>query len=705
MPDQEKKVLDALDCAVKEVEIPKSLQPENIQKILVESEQVRKMSPGFRQKFKWNRYYSYVAAAAILVLVIGAGVFSKHGMLRDFAGKSFDGKGSMVQEASDEAMNEAAKSETKSAEADTSPSKEMLASAGDYEEVYDYIKTYQDAVKEMQSNQSEVYGGGIYEEASDSDGRTLDNIASSQEKWNAAATENLAAGEKGGFSDTNVRTEGIGEADIVKTDGSYLYVLKESESEIAIIDARSDKMKLVSTIKSSEKGQISEFYVAGKQVFVLTTEYNYKLDKNGVEIYDGAELEMLVYNVKDIANPKLTDRITQSGHYRTSRFVDGYLYLFSEFSVDECKKDDFHSFIPLINGSLLPEDCIYLPEEHAANRYTIVVSVKTDNPGKIVDQKAVLSEYGECYVSHNNIYIYENMWNSVLFRTKALTSKYVRTDARVLGSNFNERNRTLIRRISYENGKLTGEAKCEIKGRLNDSFSIDEYDGTLRVVTTIDGSIEMTNAVFVLDKDLKIIGKITDLAKGEQVFSARFFGKTGYFVTFRQTDPLFSVDFSNPKKPKIIGTLKIPGFSEYLHFYGDSLLLGIGMDADEKTGITNGVKISMFDISDPSDVKEVHKHLIKDACYSEVFHDYRAVLVDPKKNLIGFQVDGNRENYYIFSYDKVNGFQVEMKEEVNGAGGAGTRGLYIGDRFYVVKGNTVESYRMGTFEKVDDLVV
>ena len=704
MPDQEKKVLDALDSALKETAVPESLQPENIQKMLEDSQKAKKSYSVSGRKFKWNRYYSYAAAAAaMLVLVIGIEVFTKGGMRQQFPDGSQVMKDQTVQEKESAEVKSEAKAAGASEEAAANPEEEKLAAAGDYEEVYDYIRTYQDALAETKR----IEGGFI----SDLFSRIRGDAAKSESATESVgeSTDSAAAGAPGydveneSFSDTNVRTEGIGEADIVKTDGTYLYVLKENDTEIAVIDTRNEKMKQISTIKSREKGQISEFYVSGKQVFVLTTVYRSKLDEKGAELYVGPDMEMLVYNVEDITTPKLTDSITQSGFYKTSRFVDGYLYLFSEFYVEECRKDSFHSFIPLINGKLLPEDRIYLPENHAANQYTVVVSVKLDNPGEIVDQKAVLAENGQCYVSHNNIYIYEQAWNSVLFRADSTERKLSFTDAS--GSKMAEKNKTLIRRISYKNGRLTGAAQGKVDGRLKDSFSIDEYDGTLRVVTTIDGSSETENAVFVLDKDLKIIGKIKDIAKGEQVYSARFFGKTGYFVTFRQTDPLFSVDFSDPKNPKIIGSLKIPGFSEYLHPYGDGLLLGIGMDADEKSGVTNGAKLSMFDISDPSDVKEVHKYIIKDAYYSDIFHDYRAVLVDQKKNMIGFSAYGNDEMYYIFSYDKLNGFNVEMKEEVNGMNGYGTRGLYIGEMLYVVKGNTVESYRMGTFEKVDDLVV
>ena len=123
----------------------------------------------------------------------------------------------------------------------------------------------------------------------------------------------------------------------------------------------------------------------------------------------------------------------------------------------------------------------------------------------------------------------------------------------------------------------------------------------------------------ILDKKLDKISTIENLAKGETIYSARFMGESGYFVTYEQVDPLFSVDLSDPEKPKILGKLKIPGFSEYLHFYGEDRLLGIGMSTDEESGVAEGVKITMFDISDRSDVKK-NLHLCWMICTEAMRH-------------------------------------------------------------------------------------
>ena len=230
----------------------------------------------------------------------------------------------------------------------------------------------------------------------------------------------------------------------------------------------------------------------------------------------------------------------------------------------------------------------------------------------------------------------------------------------------------------------------------------DEYDGYLRVVVT-DGD---TNSVYVLNQELKETGSIKGLAEDERVYSARFMGKAGYFVTFKETDPLFSVDLSDPKNPKIIGALKIPGFSDYLHPYGKNKLLGIGMNVDEKTMSTDGVKLTMFDISDPENVKEEQTYVIENVYYTDVSYDYKAALVDAEKNLIGFAADseGGRE-YYTFSYDEKQGFTCTMHEEINGNNMRITRGIYIEDTLYVIQGNIIEAYSLKDFKKVDDIIL
>lgn len=669
MTDHEKEILDKIKQSTEKTPVPESLAPDQIMKMLEEHNRTQ-ASGHIPKKHGFSRGHrmhgGLIAAALVLVVGIGAHIRQQN-LSSDSATSSTKGSPSIGT------------SSGKLASSDT------LETATDYDEVYTYLQSYQDELDSSSVTGSTDGGIVMYSTETADNGARTDSSSSSSDSSTASARAVDTS-----FSDTNIRTEGVGEADIVKTDGSYLYTLKANSQEISIVDIRSDQMKVVSGISLNENFQASEFYLSDQKLFVLGNMQNTQVDSDSKTLYRGSCTRIQTYDLTDINNPKSIGTVDQSGYYRTSRFKDGYLYVFSDYYIyDTITKKDYPSYVPLVGDNLLKQSDIYLPTNHAADQYLIVSSVSASSPDKAADQKAVMSENGEVYVSENNIYIYEYANSSIL------------------ADNLAAKNQTILRKLSYNKGKLSGSAQGKVKGYLNDSFSIDEYDNTLRLVTTVThnaGSSSQSNAVYVLDADLKTIGKIEDLAKNEQVYSARFLGNTGYFVTYEQTDPLFSVDFSDPENPKILGKLKIPGFSEYLHFYSDNLLLGIGMDTDEN-GITNGVKISMFDISDPSDVKEVSKYTLDQYYYSDVFSDYRAALVDPEKNLIGFPLSGSANQYVILSYDKDQGFQVQMQEEVNGNSYLGTRGVYANEKFYVINGNAIEAYRMGDYVKIDDLLL
>lgn len=671
MTDHEKEILDKIKQSTEKTPVPESLAPDQIMKMLEEHNSTQ-ASGHIPKKHGFSRGHRMRGGliAATLVLVVGIGAHIRQQNLSSdsatFSTKSSSSIGT---------------SSGKLASSDT------LETATDYDEVYTYLQSYQDELDSSSVTGSTDSGIVMYSNETAGSGARTDSSSSSSDSSTASARAVDTS-----FSDTNVRTEGVGEADIVKTDGSYLYTLKANSNsqEISIVDIRSDQMKVVSGISLNENFQASEFYLSDQKLFVLGNMQNTQVDSDSKTLYRGSCTRIQTYDLADINNPKSIGTVDQSGYYRTSRFKDGYLYVFSDYYIyDTITKKDYPSYVPLVGDNLLKQSDIYLPTNHAADQYLVVSSVSASSPDKAADQKAVMSENGEVYVSENNIYIYEYANSSIL------------------ADNLAAKNQTILRKLSYNKGKLSGSAQGKVKGYLNDSFSIDEYDNTLRLVTTVThnvGSSSQSNSVYVLDADLKTIGKIEDLAKNEQVYSARFLGDTGYFVTYEQTDPLFSVDFSDPENPKILGKLKIPGFSEYLHFYSDNLLLGIGMDTDEN-GITNGVKISMFDINDPSDVKEVSKYTLDQYYYSDVFSDYRAALVDPEKNLIGFPLSGSANQYVILSYDKDQGFQVQMQEEVNGNSYLGTRGVYANEKFYVINGNAIEAYRMGDYVKIDDLLL
>ncbi len=680
MDKREQDVLDQIRQKTADIEVPKQLEPENIKRRLEEKESGT--SSGRSSKRRWGVWQTGALAAACVAVVVGVAVWN--------GAKS--GSGNVRTE------NVKTDSQGKAADQTEISSSKTIAQAESYDQVFGYYEAYQKKMEEEQMAYQMEAGDMSRESVADSadggemNGSTGGAKSSGEEMMiedlveAPAATAEASDAASSDYSQTNVRQEGVDEADIAKTDGRYLYILEDSGREIAIVDTKDQDMKKIASVDVGAKEYIQEFYVVpdrkkmvvicGRQAEGTMMEdplyTNGGIGNNGVTI-------AVTYNIQDPERPEEEGRVNQSGEYRSSRMADGYLYLFSEVYLwGEVVPGEPRTFVPLINGETILEKNIYLPPVSQANMYEVITSVDLKNPDKMADSKAIFSKGGQVYVSNKNIYFYETEWGN--------WSGCV----------------TTVRKVAYKDGKLEAKAQGKFNGYLNDSFSIDEYEGNLRVVTTIDE----TNSVYVLDAELETIGSIEKLAKDERIYSARFMGDTGYFVTFRETDPLFSVDLSDPKNPKILGELKIPGFSEYLHFYGEDRLLGIGMNVDEKTMITDGVKITMFDISDKTDVKEEDTYVLKNVYSTDVSYDYKAALVDWKKNLIGFSgyAEGG-QRYFLFSYDEENGFSCNLEEDINGNGMRNPRGIYIEDILYVIQGNIIEAYSLKDYQKVDDLIL
>ena len=198
--------------------------------------------------------------------------------------------------------------------------------------------------------------------------------------------------------------------------------------------------------------------------------------------------------------------------------------------------------------------------------------------------------------------------------------------------------KTIIHKIGIDGLDIAYSGTGEVSGYVLNQFSMDERNGYFRIATTngnIFGAIESSsNSLYVLDEDLEIVGSVEDIAPGERIYSARFAGDKAYMVTFRQVDPLYVIDLSNPKNPKILGYLKVTGFSNYLQPIGDDLLLGIGREANLE-GRSQGLKISLFDVSDFANPVELDKYVVEsDWSYSEAEYEHKAVFFDDSRDLL-----------------------------------------------------------------------
>ena len=350
--------------------------------------------------------------------------------------------------------------------------------------------------------------------------------------------------------------------------------------------------------------------------------------------------------------------------------------------------EDLKEVIPKINDEYVAAENIILPEKSRDEPFYVITSIKLSEPSEYVDTKAVMGYVDQVYASSDSLFFY--------------------------GVDYYENDeRTEIVKLSYEDGRIIPKAAGAVPGYIDDSFCIDEDSkGNLRVATTTWKDNGQESSLYILDSDMKKVGSLVDIAKNEGIKSCRFMGDTGYIVTFRNTDPLFTIDLSDPANPQIISELTIPGFSEYLHYWGDGLLLGVGYDADIDTGGTTGVKLSMFDVSDPANTKEVAKLILDVDSADLLYGNYKSVLIDPEKNLFGFSCSdwGEEEDnweekgyYMVFSY-KDGEFSELLTSKLDMDDGYWdmARGIYAGDYFYLIHDEKIRSYSMEDYKKVAD---
>ena len=493
------------------------------------------------------------------------------------------------------------------------------------------------------------------------------------------STSDGGSSQETDHSETTTQVEGVDEADIVKTDGRFIYILTQNTggTVIKIVDVKDGTPKQIESISASNMNN-QEMYLMGDRLVILGTDY------------DGSKTTAIIYDVSDPENAKKIEECSQSGTYNTSRLIGNRLYIISDFYIliNEIKKSDTSSFAPEIsakgyNDTLSPE-CIHIYDNCSSPTYTVVSAFNIEN-GEMLSSQSVLGGSYTVYASTSNII------------TTSMESGGI----------------TQIARFQLKGDEIKLAAAGSLEGSLLNQFSIDEYKDHFRFVLTdynvsYKGNYTVTNSsvnsLVILDGDLKETGKITNIAPGERVYSVRFMGDTAYFVTFRQVDPLFSVDVSDPHNPKIIGALKIPGFSNYLFPYGDGKLLGLGRNADEYTGRTGSIKLSMFDISDPANVTESDKTDVN-ADYSAALYNHKAVLCDYNKNIISFAAYGYTANQTLYVYSYENGkFIIRLAEEL-GIDESIVRPLYIGNIFYIVSEDEVKYFDINTFEKIGSIIL
>ena len=471
------------------------------------------------------------------------------------------------------------------------------------------------------------------------------------------------------YSDTNVQVAGVDEADIVKTDGKYIYVVAhnslflaqaypaESARILAHLDIagftpqelfvdRDHLMVFGSTYFSP-----SDSTGGGQQGYPPTTQSGISRPNTPIMPYRQANLvSAKLYDIKDRSNPKLLKSVDIEGTYLTSRRIGSDVYVvinsYPSFVNPQPLASDIIPGYRETAGNAQPSGDLkpiasyseigYIPPLQASNFIT-VASLSMSDAGREVGKTVIVGSGQNVFASPDNLYIAQTSWPTYS------------PIGRPVGNNFQS---TVITKFALSGGAATYAATGNVTGHILNQFAMDEFGGYFRIATTVSGYVNnrdtSTNNVYVLDSSLKPTGSLEDVAPGESIYAVRFMGKRAYLVTFLHVDPLFVIDLSQPATPKILGKLKIPGYSDYLQPYDETHLIGIGKEVDPSIDANlihtenavyytaiQGVKLSLFDVSDVTNPIEFYKVVIGDrGTESPAATDHKALLFDRERGLL-----------------------------------------------------------------------
>ena len=445
----------------------------------------------------------------------------------------------------------------------------------------------------------------------------------------AGGDVSISAFSDGDYSATNIQVAGVDEADIVKTDGEYVYVV--SGNKTIIVEAYPpEQAQALSEIEI--EGRVIAIFINGDRLVVFGEEtpyypyYDYDMpavrEESAISEYDimpyvSPKVLIKVYDVSNRENPQLQRELSADGQYVSSRMIGDYAYVVINEPVYE--EDDGVNLPRIYSEGTekeIPATDIYysgVADYYYMYSTIIAVNIQDDNQEPTYET-ILLGASSNLYVSTNNIYLTFPVW----------------------GRDVGDSQKTSIHRIHIQGSVMNYTASGEVPGMVLNQFSMDEYDDHFRVATTTRDETSRNN-VYVLNMSLNITGSLEDLAPGETIYSARFMGERGYLVTFKQIDPLFVIDLSDPYNPEKLGELKITGYSDYLHPYDENHIIGIGKETTDAGEFAwhQGVKISLFDVTDVSSPQEISKLEIGDrGTESPVLQDHKAFLFDRARNLL-----------------------------------------------------------------------
>jgi len=605
-----------------------------------------------------------------------------------------------------------------------------------------------------------------------------------------SATVSKATSGGSDYSTTNVQVENVDEPDYLKNDSKYVYIV--SHNTLSIIDAYpAESAKIILKIALDIESQYIEnmFLNEDRLVIFYNGQSNDEIipqyDFTPVRSYESVT-HALIVDVTDKGKPIILKDYSIDGYFTDARMIGDYVYFVTNSNVNYQ-----YPRLPIImedSVRIMTPDAFYFDNAEQFSNFNTLTAI--DIFGDKINSETFLMGYsGAIYVSEDNFYLtyqqsmpfgfYENSSRDRFFDvivpllpnliqeqiniiqkdSSINASTQWMKISELMQKSYNEMNKndkeklfekikealneydvkiqeesakTIIHKISINNDKIEYVAKGSVPGRLLNQFSMDENKDRFRVATTTEyytqyQGMVRTNSVYILDEQLKIVGGLDKIAPDESIFSARFMGDRLYLVTFQQIDPFFVIDLSTDT-PKILGELKIPGFSNYLHPYDEEHVIGIGRDTKEiGEGRVQqlGIKIALFNVADVNNPKVTGDIVIGDSStQSEALYNHKAFFFDKTKGILSIPVNGDSQKldeitsakkiapdynrwsgFYVFGLDKING--VNIKGTITHSDGdsqyygmSNARTFYIDDVLYTA---SEEYLKMNSFDNLEEV--
>ncbi len=433
--------------------------------------------------------------------------------------------------------------------------------------------------------------------------------------------------ETAGHSETYLQVDEVDEADIVKTDGKYIYYVTDSR-EVVILSAKGGKTRKLSTVGSSGiENYIEDIYVKGDRLITVGTVYRDDSDESSSGI--------VVYDISDRSKPEVLFDFSQTGSILSSRMVGDCVYLVTNDYVYRGGRT-----VPMCGSAkelkgLGASDICCVPDPRTTSYIVLsAVDVSSGEQGRSAT-KAVFGASDQIYCNDRNLYCTSMEWpdDSGAYYTR-------------------------IVRASLDGLRVKVNATTKVRGSVDSQFSMDERDGYFRIATTSNRAGIDVNNLYVLDSELREAGKVTGFARNESIKAVRYIGDKAYVITYEAIDPLFIIDLSDPASPRIEGEVKIDGFSTLLVPVSKDRLLGIGhATGDNGYGgeYDSGLKLALFDISDPSEPKVLDSKEFKDMS-SIAQYDHHALMVNSDEGYFAIP-------YEVWDYSDIEDSEEEGTEE------------------------------------------